>query len=414
MSVFDNAMAQLSKARAFLDYDEHYFEALSRPKRIVNVSFPVKMDDGTTKIFDGYRVQYNDDRGPYKGGIRFHPATDLDEVKSLAFWMMVKCAVAGIPLGGSKGGVTVDPKQLSERELERLTRQFVGRVYEVIGPRKDIPAPDVYTTPQIMGWIVDEYTKIVGRQDLGVVTGKPVEIGGSLGRDTATAQGGFYVLEEVLAKLGQDSRGLKFAIQGFGNAGMVMADLLSEAGYSVVAAADSRGTVMSSNGALDLARLKKVKAEGGSVVDVASELGYQTGSSTDILTMDVDVLVPAALENQITEQNANDVKAKVVLELANGPTTPGADDILFKKGVRVIPDVLANAGGVVVSYFELVQNLQGYYWSKEEVFGKLAVIMKKSLSEVETMSVEKNIDWRTGAFVLALDRVIKAMKARGN
>lgn len=414
MSVFDNAMKQLDKARGYLDHEDHYFAALSKPKRIANVSFPVKMDDGTTKIFEGYRVQYNDARGPYKGGIRFHPAADLDEVKSLAFWMMVKCAVVDIPLGGGKGGVTVDPKALSERELERLTRQFVGQIYEIIGPRQDIPAPDVYTNAQVMGWIVDEYTKIVGKQDVGVATGKPVEIGGSLGRDTATAQGGFYVLEEVLAKMGEEARTYKFAVQGFGNAGMVMADLLSQAGYNVVAVADSRGGVVSESGALNLEKIKQAKERGGSVVDVADELGYKTISSTDILTLDVDVLVPAALENQITSDNVNNVKAKVILELANGPTTPEADDVLFKKGTLLIPDVLANAGGVVVSYFELVQNLQGYYWSKEEVFEKLSVIMKKSLQEVESIGKEKNIDWRTASFVLALDRVIKAMKARGN
>lgn len=413
MSTFDNALKQLEKAKNYLRYDQSYFEQLAIPKKIISVTFPVKMDNGTTKVFEGYRVQYNDARGPFKGGIRFHWQTDLDEVKSLAFWMMVKCAVVGIPLGGGKGGITVDPREMSKNELERMTREYTKHLYKEIGSSIDVPAPDVYTNAEVMGWIADEYTKITGKQDLGVVTGKPVEMGGSLGRDIATAQGGFYVLEEILARRGRDPRTMKFIVQGFGNAGQTMAELIYQAGWQVMAVSDSKGGVWSKNGGLDIASLKKIKEEKGSVVDSAEELGLQIISNEQLLELETDVLIPAALENQITINNADKIRSGIVLELANGPTTPEADDVLFKKNIMVVPDVLANAGGVVVSYFELVQNLQNYYWTKDKVLADLNVIMKRSLSEVISLSEKEKIEMRTAAFILGLERVIKAMKARG-
>lgn len=412
MSTFDNVLKQLDNVKKYLPVEKKYFDILSRPQKITNVSFPVKMDSGEIEIFDGYRVQYNNTRGPYKGGIRFHPQADLDEVKSLAFWMMIKCAVVDIPLGGGKGGIAVDPKKLSKNELERLTRTFTKEIANLIGPRIDVPAPDVYTNAEVMGWMVDEYTKIKGKQDLGVVTGKPIEIGGSLGRDVATAQGGFYVLEEYLLQNNIDPKTLKIAIQGFGNAGMTMAELMYKAGWQVVAVSDSSGGVLSEDGGLNIDQLKKIKLDGDSLNNI-KDLGLKKISNNELLELDVDVLVPAALENQITLSNANNIRAKIVLELANGPTTPEADEILFNKNILVIPDVLANAGGVAVSYFELVQNLQNYYWSREKVLGDLATIMKKSLNDVMRIAGENKVDWRKASFILALNRVIGSLKARG-
>lgn len=412
MSTYDNALQQLGKAKEYLNFEQKYFDILAKPQKIINVSFPVKMDNGDVKVFEGYRVQHSNARGVFKGGIRFHPNADLDEVKSLAFWMSVKCAVVGIPLGGGKGGITLDPKGLSKTELERITRAYIQQIYQHIGPRQDVPAPDVYTTPEVMGWIVDEYTKIVGRQELGVVTGKPVEIGGSLGRDTATAQGGFYVLEEVLASTGRDIRQTKFAIQGFGNAGAVMAKIIRKAGGLLVAVSDSQGGVWLDEG-LDIDVLEKIKSEKGSVAAVNDGLNYKLISNDELLELDVDVLIPAALENQITVNNAQNIKAKIVLELANGPTTPDADEILYKNNVLLIPDVLANAGGVAVSYFELVQNLQNFYWEREKVMSDLEFIMKRSMTDVKHIAEEKKVNWRTAAFVLAVDRIVKAIKARG-
>lgn len=412
MSTFDNALKQLDNVKKYLPFEKKYFDILSRPQKITNVSFPVKMDNGEIEVFDGYRVQYNNARGPYKGGIRFHPQADLDEVKSLAFWMMIKCAVVDIPLGGGKGGIAVDPRKLSKNELERLTRAYTQEIANLIGPRIDVPAPDVYTNAEVMGWIVDEYTKITGKQDLGVVTGKPIEIGGSLGRDVATAQGGFYVLEEYLLQNNIDPKTLKFAIQGFGNAGMTMAELMYKAGWQVVAVSDSSGGVLSENGGLNIDQLKKIKLDGESLNNI-QDSNLKKISNNELLELNIDVLVPAALENQITLSNADNIKAKIVLELANGPTTPEADEILFNKNILVIPDVLANAGGVVVSYFELVQNLQNYYWSREKVLSDLAIVMKKSLTDVVRIAGENKVDWRKASFILALNRVIGSLKARG-
>jgi glutamate dehydrogenase/leucine dehydrogenase len=412
MNVFDNALVQLDRAAKHLDLEGGLLERLRQPQKIINVSIPVKMDNGQVRVFQGYRVQYNDARGPFKGGMRFHPQVDLDEVKALSFWMMVKCAVVDIPLGGGKGGVVVDPKELSKGELERLTRSFIDAIHENIGPRRDVPAPDVNTNPEIMGWMVDEYCKLSGRQDWGVVTGKPVALGGSLGRDVATALGGFYVLEEVLAGQGVDPKTLKFAIQGFGNAGMTMAKILQQAGWSVVAVSDSQGGIYSPDKALDINAVEQIKKSQGTVGAAANQLGAKVISNEELLTLDVDVLIPAALENQITAANAASVRAKIVLELANGPVTPEADDILFDQNVLLVPDVLANAGGVVVSYFELVQNLTNFYWTEEKVREELGKIMKVSLTNISQMARAKQIPWRTAAFVVAIERVAKAMRAR--
>jgi len=342
MNAYDNALRQLEKAANLINLDKEVLARLSSPEKVVMASLPIRMDDGSLKIFQAYRVQYNSARGPYKGGIRFHPQVDLDEVKALGFWMTIKCAVVGIPMGGGKGGVIVDPKALSLGETERLSRAWIRAFREIIGPEKDIPAPDVYTTPQIMAWMADEFSKLVGKPSLGVVTGKPIEYGGSLGRGTATATGGFYVLEQAVAKLGWKKDKLKVAIQGFGNAGAIMAKLLYDAGYKVVALADSRAIIHNEHG-LDVDSVAQYKEETKSL---GGFKGSKEISREEFFALDVDILIPAALENQITKDNAGSIKAKLVVELANGPTTPEADEILKTRGIIVVPDVLANAGGV--------------------------------------------------------------------
>ncbi len=406
---FQNAQKQLKKAADVINLEPNVLEVLKTPKRILQVSIPVRMDDGNVKVFEGYRVQHNDARGPFKGGIRFHPKTNLNEVKALAFWMAIKCAVAGIPMGGGKGGVTVDPKKLSQGELERLSRGFAEAFKDFIGPEKDIPAPDVYTNPQIMAWIADEFSRIKGHNVPGVVTGKPLEVGGSEGRGSATAQGGFYVLSKAVKNLKIDPEKSTMAIQGFGNAGSIMADLASKAGYKVVAVSDSKGGIYNPQG-LDIKKVIEYKKEQGTVSDF---YGAQNITNKKILELPCDILVPAALENAIDKNNAGRVKAKIVLELANGPLTPEADEKLFKKGVLVIPDVLANAGGVTVSYFEWVQNLANYYWTEREVLEKLKPIMVKGFSNIWAIKEKYNVDMRTAAFILAIERIGKAMKLKG-
>lgn len=399
-------------------------EILQKPKRILEFSIPVKMDDGTLKVFEGYRAQYNDARGPFKGGIRFHPETDLSEVKALAFWMTIKCATVGIPMGGAKGGVTVDPKKLSLAELERLSRGYTRAVADFIGPEKDVPAPDVNTTPQIMAWIMDEFSKIKGFNNPGVVTGKPLEVNGSKGRDTATAQGGFYILEKALEKIKlTDEKGnpktansdITVAIQGTGNVGGNMAKILAKAGFKVVAISDSKGGIVrksetNSLESLDIPGAMKWKAENGSLEGFP---GTEIVSHKQLLELPVDVLIPAAMENQITDENVDNIKAKIILELANGPTTPEADAKLFKRGITVIPDVLANAGGVTVSYFEWCQNLRNYYWEEDKVISRLEKIMKESFDEVWAIKEKHGVDTRTAAFVLAITRIAEAIKMRG-
>jgi len=409
MNAYDNALRQLEKAAKLIKLDKDVLARLSSPEKVVMASLPIRMDDGSLQIFQAYRVQYNSARGPYKGGIRFHPQVDLDEVKALAFWMAIKAAVVGIPMGGGKGGVIVDPKSLSETELEKLSRAWIRAFREVIGPEKDIPAPDVYTTPQIMAWMADEFSKLEGKPSLGVVTGKPLEYGGSLGRNSATAMGGFYILNQAVAKLKLKPSNLKVAIQGFGNAGSIMAKLMYDAGYKVVALADSKGIIYNARGF----NIDKVITHKAAKKSIKTFKGAKKISLEEFFALEVDVLVPAALENQITKDNANDVKAKFVVELANGPTTPEADEIMYKNKVIVIPDVLANAGGVTVSYFEWLQNLSNNYWTEEEVDKELKERMIPSFEAIWAMAEDKKTDLRTASFMVALDRIAQASKVRG-
>lgn len=405
---FQNALAQLNKAAEVMKLDAEAKAVLSAPKRLLTVSIPVKMDSGEVKVFTGYRSQYNDALGPFKGGIRYHWNVSEDEVKALSLWMTMKCAVVGLPLGGGKGGIIVNPKELSEGELERLSRGYVRALYKYLGPTQDVPAPDVYTNGQIMSWMLDEYEKLVGEKAPGMITGKPLALGGSRGRDKATAQGGVFVLLEAVKKMGWNPNETTVAIQGFGNAGAHMAELLSAEGFQIVATSDSKGGIKSESG-LDVAALNVHKAKTGKVADF---VGTTAITNEELLELPVDILVPAALENQITQDNAVRVKAKMVVELANGPTTPEADEILFKNGVTVVPDILANAGGVTVSYFEQVQNAANYYWTDEEVAKKLAVIMISAFGEVWSVMEKHGVDLRTAAFISALGRVSAAMQLR--
>jgi glutamate dehydrogenase/leucine dehydrogenase len=409
MSVFANALKQLETAAAVAKPAGETVTALQRPKRIFEVSFPVKMDSGSTRLFSGYRVQYDDARGPYKGGIRFHPQTDLDEVKALAFWMTIKCAVVGVPFGGGKGGVAVDPRELSAAELERLSRAYFRAIAPFIGADIDVPAPDVNTNPQIMAWFADEYNRYVGHQVPGVVTGKPLSVGGSKGRMSATGQGGLFVLDEFLRRNNQANKQISIVVQGFGNAGQHFARLAGERNYKIIAVSDSRGAITNSGG-LDIQALIEYKNKTGGV---ASFSGGQQADPNHILETECDVIVPAALENQLTVDNATKVRARVVLELANGPTTPEADEIFATRRVTVIPDVLANAGGVVVSYFEWVQNRQGYYWSYDEVRNQLEQRLTTAYIDVQQEADTQNITLRKAAFVMALRRIAEAREAKG-
>lgn len=378
--------------------------------REIHVSLPVRMDDGSIKVFRGFRVQYNDARGPTKGGIRFHPEETIDTVRALAAWMTWKCALLDLPLGGAKGGVICNPKQMSQGELERLSRSYIDRIWQFIGPEKDIPAPDVYTNPQIMAWMMDEYSKIVGKNQFGVITGKPLGIGGSAGRDDATARGGLYTIREAAKECGIDLRNATVAIQGYGNAGYNAASLCKTLfGSEIVAISDSKGGIFSKKG-LDPEAVREHKVKTGSVINFPGTIPI---SNEALLELDVDILIPAALENVITDSNAPKIKAKIVAELANGPTTPEADDILYKKGVHVIPDFLCNAGGVTVSYFEMVQNFYMYYWEEKEVYERLDKKMTIAYHSVLDASKEYGINMRQAAYVVAVKRVVEAMKLRG-
>jgi len=397
-------MNQLEKAAQVIDLDQDVLELLKKPDKTIQVKVPVKMDNDSLKIFEGYRVQYNNWAGPYKGGIRFFPSVDLDEVKALSFWMTIKCAVAGIPMGGGKGGVTVNPKELSLAELEKLSKEFARAIANDIGPQIDVPAPDVYTNSQIMEWIVDAYAEATGKEDLAVVTGKPLERGGSKGRDRATAMGGFYILENIVERIkGKDERENKttVAIQGFGNAGSVMAELCHDKGYKVVAVSDSKGGIYNPSG-LDIRKVIEHKKSTGTVSGFE---GSQAVSNEELLELEADVLIPAALENQITKENAENIRAKYIIELANGPVTPEADEILAKNGIKSIPDVLANSGGVTVSYFEWQQNLDDNYWSEEQVFAKLKEHIVPAFEKIWQLTEEKQIDLRTAAFAMALEKL---------
>ncbi len=400
--VVDDA-AQLVATR-----DPAVVERVKVPERVHVVSVPLTRDDGSQELLKGYRVQHSSARGPYKGGIRFHPQVTLDEVMALAGWMSIKNAVVDIPLGGGKGGVVVDAHALSVRELESLTRSYTERIWRDIGPDVDVPAPDVNTTPQVMDWLADEYARLTGVPSPAVVTGKSMSAGGSQGRDTATAQGGFEVLKEALATAGEGLAGRTAAIQGFGNAGSNAALLLKRAGVRVVAASDSTAAVYSEEG-LPVNQLARFKKEAGFFSDLTR---IEKRHRDSVLFEDVDILVPAALEGQITAENAGQIRARYVLELANGPTTPAADRILNRRGTVVLPDVLANAGGVVVSYFEWEQNVQGERWSRDEVAARLAAVMKRAYAAVVDLAEARRTSLRLAAYGIAIDRIAAALETR--
>ena len=400
---FESYLERLEKAGAILQLSDAEKTRLRTPDRVLQKDIIITRDDGSTETMQAYRVQFNNARGPYKGGIRFHPAADLDEVKSLAAAMAIKCAVVDIPLGGGKGGVQFDPKTHSKTEIEQVARAWVRAFAEHLGRDKDVPAPDVYTTSEIMAWMVDEYEKVTGTKDLAMITGKPLDKGGILGRDTATAQGGVYALEYMTQALGMTGK-LRIAIQGFGNAGATMAKLLHADGHTIVAVSDSKGGIVGD--ALNPEQLEKTKEQTGSL----SAPGARAISNAELLEVDCDVLVPAALDNQLTAENAPRVKAKLIVELANGPTTPEADAIFAKRGVTVVPDVLANAGGVTVSYFEWLQNREERTWTAEEVQQKLEPIMIAATEAVWKKSQELKAPMRDAAFVLGVERIAKAMR----
>ncbi|HKN47393.1 MAG TPA: Glu/Leu/Phe/Val dehydrogenase [Candidatus Polarisedimenticolia bacterium] len=409
LNPFEIAQAQFDDAAERLKLDPWLREVLRRPKRQLVVSIPTKMDDGSIKVFEGYRVQHNLARGPAKGGIRYHPSVTLDEVKALAAWMTWKCATVNIPYGGGKGGVVCNPKQMSLRELENMTRRYASEISIIIGPERDIPAPDVYTNAQTMAWIMDTYSMTVGSTQLGVVTGKPIPIGGSQGRNEATARGVQFVTREACREKKIALKGARVAVQGFGNAGSVAARLLSEDGATIIAVSDSSGGIYDPKG-LDIRAVGAHKQQTGSLS------GYREADAIGnekLLELECEVLVPAALENQITLENASRVRAKIVAEAANGPTTPGADEVLHKNGVFLIPDILANAGGVTVSYFEWVQSLQAFFWEEAQVNQHLEKVMTRAFQEVLATSKQYGVHMRTAAYILAVGRVAEATRIRG-
>src|SRR6186713_1937768 len=403
------AQQQFDAAAEKLNMDPGLREVLREPRREFTTHFPVKMDDGSVRVFTGYRVQHNLGRGPAKGGIRFHQDVSLDEVKALAMWMTWKCAVVGIPFGGGKGGVVVDPKKLSKRELENLTRRFATEIEVLIGPERDIPAPDVNTNAQTMAWIMDTYSMHHGYTIHGVVTGKPIAVGGSLGRNEATARGAVFTLQQWARETHQPLSGARVSIQGFGNAGSIAATLLRDEGATIVAVSDSSGGIHNPAG-LEPAKVSAWKQEHGTVVGFPGADGV---SNQEILELDCDILVPAALENQITKHNAPRIQARVVAEAANGPTTPEADEILYDRGVFVIPDILCNAGGVTVSYFEWVQDMQSFFWTESRINERLTDIMRRSFAEVLKSSMQHRVNMRTAAYMTSISRVAAVHKLRG-
>jgi glutamate dehydrogenase (NAD(P)+) len=407
---FAIAQTQLDEAAKILELEPAVHELLRWPLRELHVTLPVKMDDGTVQVFHGFRVQYNDSRGPTKGGIRFHPDETIDTVRALAAWMTWKASVVDIPLGGAKGGVICNPKEMSEGELERLSRAYIRQVGRIIGLEKDVPAPDVYTTPQIMAWMADEYAFMKGYNEFGVITGKPLELGGSQGRGDATARGGVYTVREAAKELGLDLKGATAAIQGYGNAGSFAHSLGQEIlGLKVVAVSDSKGGILNWDG-LDPEAVMAHKQATGSVVNFP---GAESITNEALLELDVVVLFPAALENVITEENAGRIKAKISAELANGPTTPEADKVLYANGVYVIPDFLCNAGGVTVSYFEMCQNAYDYYWDVETVHERLDKKMTSAFHAVHDMAQQYKVNNRVAAYLVSVTRVAKAVKLRG-
>ncbi len=425
-SLFKNTLTYLNKAADLAKIDPHVFSVLQHPKRSVEVTLPLRMDDGSQQILTGWRVQYNDALGPFKGGIRFHPDANCEEVTALSALMTWKNAAVGLPYGGAKGGVAVDAKNLSMRELEELSRKYVDAIYPVIGPEKDVPAPDVNTNPQTMAWMVDEFSRLYGKSVPAAFTGKPVELGGIAGRDTSTSLGGVFVLEWFLANnkefSGRKPQDITVAVQGFGNVGANIAQILFNKGYKVVAVSDSQNALYHKNG-LDINEVIRSQDKKGKITknvcypvkikEVKDEVDCEMLSNEQLLELDVDVLIPSAIENQITELNALKIKAKVVLEMANGPTTPEGEKILVKKDVIVLPDILANAGGVVGSYFEWMGNLQHHTWSNEEFAENLKNTMLKAASEIGTVKEEYKTDFRTAAYIVALKRLSAAINLRG-
>ncbi|BBM58668.1 Glu/Leu/Phe/Val dehydrogenase [Leptotrichia hongkongensis] len=410
LNPFEIAQKQIKSACDKLNADPAVYEILKNPMRVLEVSFPVKLDDGTVKTFVGYRSQHNNAVGPFKGGLRFHPGVTRDEVKALSTWMTFKCSVAGIPYGGGKGGMAINPKEYSKAELERISKGFAKAISPIIGEKVDIPAPDVNTNGQIMSWMVDAYEEVAGKSTKGVFTGKPLEFGGSLARTEATGYGVHLTAKKALAKLNIDVKGATYAVQGFGNVGFYTAYYAYKDGAKIVAFSNSDVAVYNENG-IDMEAVIKDFEENGRI---AANKGYGKDiTNNELLELEVDVLAPCALENQITSENADRIKAKVITEGANGPTTPEADEILFKKGIIVIPDILANSGGVVVSYFEWVQNLQSYYWPFEEVQQKEDVLLSTAFEDVWNLADEYKVDLRNAAYMKSIERISKAMKLRG-
>jgi len=402
---WESAKKQLAKATAHLSLDPLFYATLEHPDRIVEVSVPIKMDDGTIRVFDGFRVQHNNKRGPYKGGLRYHEEVDMDEVRALSFWMTIKNAVIDVPFGGGKGGIRVNAKEMSEAELERLTREFTRKIAPVIGPDMDVPAPDVNTNGKIMLWIVEEYAKVVGKKELAVVTGKPVGEGGSEGRTEATGLGGYYALTELAPKLGKNLVGLRVAVQGFGNVGSYVAQYLEEAGCVIVAIADSQTGMMQKDGIKNIQAIREYKEKTGKLEGCPELANAERIAHDDVLKLDVDVIAPSALENALTIDNAPHIQASIVLEMANGPTTAEADEFLNSKGVVIIPDILANSGGVAVSYCEWKQNKTNEYWKKEEVFTFLQEKMRAAAGGVWDISQQYKVSLREAAYMLALKRI---------
>ncbi|MCL2579713.1 MAG: Glu/Leu/Phe/Val dehydrogenase [Oscillospiraceae bacterium] len=408
---YDNVVATIDRAAKILGYEQSDYESLKHPERELRVSVPVRMDDGSVKVFDGYRVQHSTVRGPAKGGIRFHHAVDNNEVKALAAWMTFKCAVVGIPYGGGKGGVVCDPTKLSQNEKRGIARRYTAMIAPIIGPESDIPAPDVGTNAEVMGWIMDTYSMIKGHCVPGVVTGKPIAIGGAKGRAEATGRGVMITAVNTCKALGKDIKGMSVAVQGMGNVGSISALLIEQQGAKIVAVSDVSGGVYNKNG-LNIKEIVTFLDSGKKLLkDYQGDV--ERISNDEILLLDVDILVPAALENQINAGNAEKIKAKIIVEGANGPTTVEADEILDKKGVVVVPDILANAGGVVVSYFEWVQNIQSLYWDEEMVNTRLKAILDDSFNAVWSIAKENKVNTRTGAYLIAVQRVVEATKLRG-
>ncbi|MDA1674704.1 Glu/Leu/Phe/Val family dehydrogenase [Bacillus cereus group sp. TH152-1LC] len=406
--VLKSTQTIIHKALEKLGYSEETFELLKEPVRMLTVKIPVRMDDGSTKIFTGYRAQHNDSVGPTKGGVRFHPNVSETEVKALSIWMSLKCGIVDLPYGGGKGGIICDPRNMSFRELENLSRGYVRAISQIVGPTKDIPAPDVFTNAQVMAWMMDEYSRIREFDSPGFITGKPVVLGGSVGRDTATAKGVAICIREAAKKRGIELKGARVVVQGFGNAGSFLAKFMHEAGAKVIGISDANGALHDENG-LDIEYLLDRRDSFGAVTNLFTN----TISNKELLELDCDILVPAAIENQITEENAHNIKAKIVVEAANGPTTLEATQILTERGILLVPDVLASAGGVTVSYFEWVQNNQGYYWTAEEVEERLEKMMVKSFNNIYDNAQNRNVDMRLSAYMVGVRKMAEASKLRG-